>query len=229
MKAILVGMFLALPTFISRPFYNLARRWIFKDERDVTWGKVFDHVTASRVKGDYLEFGVFRGTSFVSAFKHARERRVTDMRFFAYDSFAGLPNDEGSVFKAGEYAISEGLFRRMIEKAGVDLRSCEIVPGFYEASLTAEHKRSTKLTSAAVIHIDCDLYTSTREVLRFVENLIGPGSVIVFDDWYTFGGNPEDHGEAKAFVEWVLHDRFRPFFDGKEVGKAAAKAYVMTH
>ena len=62
MKAILVGMFLALPTFIRRPFYNLARRSIFKDERDVTWGKVFDHVAKSRVKGDYLEFGVFRGT-----------------------------------------------------------------------------------------------------------------------------------------------------------------------
>jgi hypothetical protein len=44
--------------------------------------------------------------------------------------------------------------------------------------------------------------------------------------WYTFGEDPQQQGEAKAFVEWSFHDRFAVFFDGKEIGKPAAKAYM---
>ena len=41
--------------------------------------------------GDYLEFGVFNGTS-LSALYHARRASgVTDMRLFGFDSFEGLP------------------------------------------------------------------------------------------------------------------------------------------
>jgi macrocin-O-methyltransferase TylF-like protien len=58
---------------------------------------VLAHVAESKIKGDLLEFGVYRGTSFISAFKQAQEHRLTHMRFFAYDSFAGLPNDEGQL------------------------------------------------------------------------------------------------------------------------------------
>lgn len=227
MKRFLVNAFIGLPTFLSRPLYHLARRRIFKDDREITWRKVFAHVAGSTIQGDYLEFGVYRGTSFISAFKHAQEHRLREMRFFAYDSFAGLPNDEGELFRSGDLKIPEVLFRRMIEKAGVDLSRCEVVPGFYRQSLTDEHKRAAHLTKAAVIHIDCDLYTSTREVLRFVEDLVDAGTVIVFDDWYIFGGDPQEHGEAKAFVEWSLRDRFTVFFDGKEIGKPGARAYVM--
>ena len=65
----------------------------------------------NQVEGDYLEFGVFEGASFAEAFRSVeRQRRIVAKhvarppaleqwlaakpRFFAFDSFGGLPDGE---------------------------------------------------------------------------------------------------------------------------------------
>ena len=53
--------------------------------------KAFEIVAASGTGGDYLEFGVYQGSSLIMAFHLARRYRLNTMRFFAFDSFAGLP------------------------------------------------------------------------------------------------------------------------------------------
>lgn len=58
------------------------------------------------------------------------------------------------------------------------------------------------MTKAAIVNIDCDLYESARVVLRFIESLLTEGTVLIFDDWYTFRGNP-NLGEQRAFREWT--------------------------
>src|SRR5262245_59981131 len=70
-----------LPTFGSSPLSDLARRRLFRDAREIIWRMVFAHVAESKIKGDLLAFGVYRGTSFISAFKQAQEHRLTHMRF----------------------------------------------------------------------------------------------------------------------------------------------------
>jgi len=57
----------------------------------------------------------------------------------------------------------------------------------------------------ALLHVDCDLYSSTIDVLYGLKDYIMPGTVIVFDEWYY---NHKDipanrlH-EQKAFLEWT--------------------------
>ena len=53
----------------------------------------------------------------------------------------------------------------------------------------------------SLVHIDCDLYSSTRTVLSLLADRLTVGSVIVFDDFLGFDSF-EQH-EFKAFLEFT--------------------------
>ena len=60
-------------------------------------------------------------------------------------------------------------------------------------------------------------------MLGFIEDVIGPGTVLIFDDWYSFrndGGDIEQLRERQAFNEWHLRDRFDPLVDAVNISKA---------
>jgi hypothetical protein len=173
---------------------------------------VFARCSKDGTTGDYLEFGVYRGTSFVAAHDAAARHGFNDMRMFAFDSFGGLPNSEG-VFNEGDFLSDEDLFRRIVHKAGVPTERVHVVRGLYDDTCNDETVRTHALERAAVIHVDCDLYTSTKTVLAFCEPLLQPGTVLMFDDWYAFGDESDEMGEAKAFDEWSQKDRFEVLYD----------------
>src|SRR2546423_1376775 len=64
-------------------FSYTPREWMLKT--------ALDFAAYSRLEGDYLEFGVFRGDHFSAAFHLAQTAGLPAMRFYAFDSFAGLP------------------------------------------------------------------------------------------------------------------------------------------
>lgn len=68
-----------------------------------------------KTDGDYLEFGVYRGRAFKAAYDEAIRHKYEEMRFFAFDSFEGLPEVKGEDekhkhFYKGQYACSESEF-----------------------------------------------------------------------------------------------------------------------
>ena len=72
--------------------------------------------------------------------------------------------------------------------------------GFYEHSLTPN--LGERMPAAGFVHIDVDLYSSAKLVLDFVMPLCRQGTVILFDDWYTFPGG-QIKGERKALEEFL--------------------------
>jgi len=113
----------------------------------------------------------------------------------------------------------------MIRKAGVILQRVLVVKGWYKQSLTYDTKREYQLNLAAVIHVDCDLYSSTVDVLAFIKDIVQIGTILIFDDWYAFRDEEkkEDFGEQKAFEEWSLRHAFEGFYDFPPT-----KAFIMT-
>ena len=223
LKETLRTLYLHTPSPVSKWAYSIARSRLFIDRRAPLFDQVFHNISTSVVEGDYLEFGVFRGTSFINAYRLARKCGLNDMRFFAFDSFHGLPQSEGKSMKKGRFASSRQVFDTMIRKAGVDCSRVVTVEGFYKESLTDRAKKEFGLTSAAIVHIDCDLYSSAKEALVFIEDLVHAGTILIFDDWYAFRndrGDIEMFGERRAFREWPLCDRFHPFYDLTNVSKA---------
>jgi O-methyltransferase len=182
-------------------------------------------VTWNQVEGDYLEFGVYRGESFAAAY-HALDASRRDHagsgfdspeyrrwlsnppRFFAFDSFEGLPAGSGERqvdYHPGAYGCSEREFRDSIARRGVDSARVIAVPGFYDRTLNRDTKERYGLRQAALVMIDCDLYESTVPALDFLTDLVGQGTVLIFHDWFRFKGRP-DCGEQRACREWLARN-----------------------
>ena len=49
--------------------------------------------------------------------------------------------------------------------------------------------------------MDCDLYSSTRDVLNMLTTKITAGTIIAFDEYFNYPGWKNE--EFKAFQEWV--------------------------
>jgi hypothetical protein len=191
--------------------------------------KAANIVAAEKVEGDYLEFGVYSGGSFKYAYNviekvfqpsqkpNGPERSAEDkqeilklwekMRFFAFDSFKGLPELDGidkqsRDFVKGKYSCKEEVFLENLALAGVSLNKVVPIVGLFEETCREETIRKYGMKKAAIIHVDCDLYASAKLALEFVKPLLTDGTVIIFDDWYCFRGNP-NLGEQRAFHEWI--------------------------
>jgi O-methyltransferase len=129
-----------------------------------------------------------------------------NMRFFAFDSFQGLPepdrvDKQGRDFAKGKFKCTQNAFRDNLVKDGVPLSKVVTVPGWFEDTCTEETIMKYGMRKASIIHVDCDLYVSAKTALDFVKPLLTDGTIIIFDDWYCFRGNP-NLGEQRAFNEW---------------------------
>jgi O-methyltransferase len=165
-----------------------------------------EYALANGVSGDYLEFGVFKGASLLNAQKRADELKLGAMRFIGFDSFEGLPDEPDQhkeMFYKGQYSCSEQQVRAWLSQYGADWQRLILVPGFYAATLTPERKRELGLTKCAVAMLDCDIYSSTNLALTWIDDLISPGSVLIFDDWNAYGDDEASwqDGQRRAMLE----------------------------
>ena len=172
---------------------------------------VFEFAAVQKLEGDYLEFGVFQGASFVRAWHCARMFGLHAMRFYAFDSFGGLPPIQGGdmtpacIFSEGGFSCSREEFEKNIRNHRVDQRRVEIIPGWFSETLTPETRTELPIKKAAIAWIDCDLYESTVPALDFIVPYLQDGTILMFDDWFAFKGRP-DLGQPRALAEWLARN-----------------------
>lgn len=172
--------------------------------------KVADYFMGAQVVGDYAEFGVYQGETFAHACKHLGTANE-DMKFWAFDSFEGLPLPKAGIdkqdgysggFYEGQFACSEAEFIENLKTQKVDLTRVITVAGWYDDTLRPDFGKSQELKKIAFAWVDCDLYESTIPVLDYLTPRLSVGSVILFDDWRCFR-NLSDRGQQKACREWL--------------------------
>jgi O-methyltransferase len=149
--------------------------------------------------GDYLEFGVSRGTSIACMHRVLVTQRMDQVRLFGFDSFEGIPADEEG-WPEGEFASSLKATQRYLSECGVGFGRTTLVKGWYKDTLNEETKQRLGLKKASLVMIDCDIYSASRAALFFCEPLIVDHAVILFDDW---GWREEvgEVGQKEAFDE----------------------------
>ncbi|MBF0458463.1 MAG: class I SAM-dependent methyltransferase [Nitrospirae bacterium] len=187
----------------------------------------YDYLSANSIKGDYYEFGCHTGRTFRMSLSECRKKNFTGMHFYAFDSFEGLPEikdgDNLPGFEKEALKTTEDEFDAIIKHHGLYPDKIHKVKGFYRDSLTASLARSLKDKDSqiALAHIDCDLYESTVYVLRFIRELLQDGSIVYFDDYNLYRGNP-NKGERRALMEFseTTHIRFEEFMSVGWFGKA---------
>lgn len=182
--------------------------------------------TTRNTPGDYYEFGLFRGYTFLSAQKTCSELGIENIHFYGFDSFQGLPpvtgvDKKNNQFFEGQFKCAKDEVVANLTNNGVDWSKTTLIEGFFSDSLTEESKRSHEFRPVDVALIDCDLYSSTREVLAWLEDFVRDGSILLFDDWYSYGED-ESLGQQRAFSEFLgRNDNYmaEPFIEFKEHGK----------
>jgi Flp pilus assembly protein TadD len=145
---------------------------------------------ACAVEGMTLEFGVNFGATLRYIANH------TDGAAHGFDSFQGIP-ESWRHETAGSYSTG-GILPDVPEN--VKLHEgwfSDTLPGFLEAHTSA----------VRFLHIDCDLYSSTKTVFDSLTDRIVPGTVILFDEYISNPGWRED--EFKAFQEAATHNSWR--------------------
>jgi hypothetical protein len=179
--------------------------------------------------GDYCEFGIFKGYTFLHAQKVAGELGDDRMRFFGFDSFEGLPEPEGAdvitdghqPFYEGQYAASRDYVTARLDEGGVDWDRTFLVEGYFNESLPSQAVTDHRIENVAIALIDCDLYSSTVDVLNFLETRMMDGAIILMDDWKSYDEAP-DRGEPRAlneFLERVPEWRCETLFDYGAFGR----------
>jgi O-methyltransferase len=162
--------------------------------------------------GEYLEFGVSRGTSTALVHQALNAQGLAGVHIFGFDSFEGLPPEaEGQGWGEGQFHSTLAATRRYLKKEGVDLNRVTLTKGWFRDTCTEATRDTFPIKNAGLILIDCDIYTASKEALFFCEPLIQDCTAIVFDDWGWREKNGEI-GQKEAFQEFL--DAF-PSLDAK--------------
>ncbi len=141
--------------------------------------------------GPVLEFGVFSGKTinYIASLLPAAQ-------VYGFDSFEGLPEQW-----LGKKADGTRHFDRQGQAPDVR-ENVELVVGWFDHTLPgfmAAHPFET----VSLLHVDCDLYSSTQTIFGFLHTKIVPGTIIVFDEYFNYP-TWERH-EYSAFQEYVKH------------------------
>ncbi len=146
------------------------------------------HHALSRVTVDglYAEFGVNEGGTISYIAKQKPGRTI-----HGFDSFEGLPEDWSGNAMAAGYFNRKGRLPKV--PSNVVLH-----PGWFDA--TAPKFAAENAGPIAFLHVDCDLYSSTKTIFDALGGRIVPGSVIMFDEYFNYP-NWKAH-EHKAFTEY---------------------------
>lgn len=156
-------------------------------------------IAAATVPGSFAEFGVYKGDS-INFIAKRTERQV-----YGFDSFEGLPEDWIKDYTRERFRVDA------LPKVRANVT---LVKGWYEESLPpflAEHD-----DAFAYLHIDCDLYSSTKTVFELLADRLQDGTVVTFDEFFNYPGWREG-GEYRAFMDFVEAQGFRVEYLGYNV------------
>ncbi len=208
--------------FCTRPpagydYLRIRRRRIFEALTEGVY-----YVFNNPVEGHVAEFGTCTGfSSYTIARAMSTYRKLCDERMrksgqpekklHLFDSFEGLPRADSATdlaspnVKAGVW--SEGAYKGLTAPELAELcataypaEHIHVLAGWYSQTLAAMPAD----VKYAMVHLDCDLYSSTHEVLDHLcsGRHLADGCVIFFDDWNCNHSSPR-FGQRKVWGEMV--------------------------
>ena len=149
--------------------------------------------------GCVLEFGVFKGGTI-----RYMANRLRTRQFFGFDSFEGLPeNWAGFSMDTDSFNVNKKLPKVP--------KNVDLVVGWYNDTLPIWVKEHGDI-EIALVHIDCDIYSSTKKIFDTLGNKLSAGTFILFDEFFNYPG--WQLHEAKAFEEFCVNQNKKYRFVG---------------
>jgi hypothetical protein len=116
---------------------------------------------------------------------------------YGFDSFEGLPEKWRDGFDKGAFN-RDGNLPEVNSNVG-------LVKGWFNETLPYFIQTHNKKIS--FIHIDVDLYSSTKYIFHVLKDYIDIDCIIVFDELVNYPGFDGDKGELKAFYEFITENK----------------------
>jgi O-methyltransferase len=235
---------------ISRVNHLMVRPQLY-DYESTRHRSIFDALTQgvqyvynTAVEGDIFDFGTAFGFSCLTMARamgcyrqmysgYTKAHGTPQKNLYLLDSFQGLPEPDHPVDVASPNVSSgrwqKGTFTSLSKEelfavcsTAYDADKIKIVEGWFSESL----KTLPSETKIAMAHIDCDIYSSSIEVLDYIfgHNHVSDGCCIFFDDWNCNRASPK-FGQRRAWQEVVDKYNIR-FSDSGEYGVLCRKFIV---
>lgn len=159
---------------------------------------ILDCIQKRKISGLVLEFGVHKGRSINYIAKLIKPDIV-----HGFDSFEGLPEkwirrkDETDTYQPGTFKLKE---MPVVEDNVV------LYKGWFKDTIPEFLKNNSE--NVSFINVDCDIYSSCKDVLFLMNKRIVKGTIIRFDEMFDWGNAKirydtwPDH-EYKAMKEWI--------------------------
>jgi hypothetical protein len=149
-----------------------------------------------RLPGQYVEIGVFRGTSAAVA---ATYMNLTGdpRRMYLFDTFSGFSY---SVARTSMDAVWNGTHEdTSMTFVSTVLKETGIVPQIQKLNICVDDMPA-EIGAISMVNIDVDLYEAVRDALKKVSPIVVEGGVIICED---YGHTPGTSGANMAVHEFV--------------------------
>ena len=182
-------------------------------------------ILSGLVEGEVAEFGISTGESWevlaatIAACEgHKNTRGLPPKTLYGFDSFRGMPEAKlpedteapmvqrgiwkpGSCISPGKEAI------RSIATKYLPVERVQLYKGWFSETLYT----TPPLLKFCCVHIDCDFYESTAQVLEYLfeTDRLSDGCIVLFDDFLESRGSKK-LGQRRAWIECV--EKYAPDF-----------------
>jgi hypothetical protein len=160
-----------------------------------------------------LEFGVYKG----GMINH-QARKFPGLNFVGFDSFEGLQEQWSGMAPAKTFDLGGKLPRVRPNVA--------LVKGWFAESASRWKAENAGAEIPLLVHVDCDTYAATVDVLEFCSDYVEHGLVIHFDDY--FGFPHWRNAGFKALQEIAEKRRWRLTYLSYGTKEAAVLAETLT-
>lgn len=167
----------------------------------------------STIRGEIVEFGIFKGNSFFRWIKFRDLLEQTSSRkIIGFDIFGDFPEAVFEEDKAkrdafvketnGGRSISYEEINQLLELQGLN-KNIDIIKGDILVTLDGYLEKNPHL-KISLLHIDVDLYEPTKLILEKLYEKVTKGGIIIFDDYGAFSGANkavDDFFENNVFIK----------------------------
>jgi len=171
------------------------------------------------IDGIIMEFGVFKGDSINQIATHFSSKEI-----HGFDSFHGLPEpwikQKTGAIQNKSFSLN-GILPNVKDNV-------ILYPGWFEDTIPLWKDNHTGPIS--ILHVDCDIYSSTKTILTMLNDQIVENTLILFDDMYHWIASEKysnwDEHEWKALHEWC--DEFDRDYNAIARARQKQKCILLT-
>jgi hypothetical protein len=141
---------------------------------------------ALSLEGDFVETGVFTGGTAAILMKVISDFDTCGRKFYAFDSFLGLPHplheDEGDLAysgKRGRFAVNQSFFENNLKSVGVwNDDVIRVTKGWFNETCA-----KSPVQKISFLRLDGDMFSSTWDAISAFYERVVPGGFIYVDDF----------------------------------------------